>query len=417
MNIRGAAWLAWFLWALCVAFAVLAVVVALYTPPFRQAGPGWGILLAVAFLVYPTVGAVVASRRPKNPVGWILCGVGLLLGSQGFAVTYAGYALSARPGWVPGGKIALWVSGWFDYPMLFLAAALLILLFPEGRLPDRRWRVVQWLAVGGSVLATFRLATERDGPFYFYTSIRNPVLEVSGALGVTVEVLGRLGLAALFLICVVSVIVVFVRLGSAQGEERQQIKWFAYAATVLLSGVFLSPLVGATLAAIGVPWGVAIAIPIVFGLLVVPIAVAVAILRYRLYDIDHIINRTIVYSLLTAVLVGIYVGGVTVTQTLLRALTDEGQLPQLIVVASTLVIAAIFNPLRRRTQGFIDRSFYRKKYDARKTLDAFSAQLRRETNLDALSADLVDVVKETMQPAHVSLWLRPETISNRERRA
>jgi hypothetical protein len=392
-----------------VAFAVLAVLLALYTPPFRAAGPGWGILLAVAFLAYPTVGALVASRRPKNPVGWILCGVGLLLGSQGFAVAYAGYALAARPGWVPGGKIALWVSGWFDYPMLFLAAALLILLFPEGRLPDRRWRVVPWLAVGGSMLATFRLATERDGPFYFYTPIRNPVFEVSGALGVTVEVLGRLGLAALFLICVVSVIVVFVRLGSAQGEERQQIKWFAYAATMLLSAVFLSPVVGGTLAAIGVPWGVAIAIPIVFGLLAVPIAVGVAILRYRLYDIDRIINRTLVYGLLTAVLVGVYVGGVTVTQTLLRTLTDQEQLPQLVVVASTLVIAAMFNPLRRRIQSFIDRSFYRKKYDAAKTLEGFSMKLRDETDLEALRGDLVGVVRETMQPAHVSLWLRPET--------
>ena len=198
MNIRAAAWLAWFLWGLCVAFAVLAVLIAYYTPPLPQGGPGYGILLAVAFLAYPTVGALVASRRPKNPVGWILCGVGLLLGSQGFAVAYAGYALTARPGWVPGGKIALWVSGWFDFPMLFLAAALLILLFPEGRLPDRRWRVVPWLAVGGSVLATLRYATNGTGPFFFYTPIRNPIIEVGGALGVAVDLLGRLGLAALF---------------------------------------------------------------------------------------------------------------------------------------------------------------------------------------------------------------------------
>ena len=229
-----AAWLAWFLWTLYAVFAVLAVLVALYTPPFREGGPSWGVLLAVSFLAYPTVGAFVASRRPKNPVGWILCGVGLLLGSQGLAVAYAGYALSARPSWVPGGKIALWVSGWFDYPMLFLAAALLILLFPDGRLPDRRWRAVPWLAVGGSILWTLWLATERAGPFYFYSPIRNPVFEVDGALGVTVEVLGRLGGAALFTTCVISVIAVFVRLDSAQGEERQQIKWFAYAAAVLL---------------------------------------------------------------------------------------------------------------------------------------------------------------------------------------
>ena len=220
MSRRAAAWLAWFLWALCAAFAVLAVLVALYTPPFRWGGPGWGVLLAVAFLAYPTVGALVASRRPANPVGWILCGVGLLLGSQGFAVVYAGYALSARPGWVPGAKIALWVAGCFDVPMLFLAAALLMLLFPDGRLPDRGFRAVPRVAVGGSVLATLRFATNpnRVGPTFFYSAIGNRVFEVGGALGYTIEVLGRLGLAALFVICVVSVIAVFVRLGRAQAE-------------------------------------------------------------------------------------------------------------------------------------------------------------------------------------------------------
>jgi hypothetical protein len=209
------------------------------------------------------------------------------------------------------------------------------------------------------------------------------------------------------LICVVSVIVVYVRLGSAQGEERQQIKWFAYAATMLLSAVFLSPVVGVTLAAIGVPWGVAIAIPIVLGLLAVPVAVGVAILRYRLYDIDRIINRTLVYGALTVVLIAVYIGGVVVLQRTFVALT--GQQSTLAIVASTLLIAALFTPLRRRIQSFIDRRFYRRKYDARKTLETFSVQLRDETDLEALRGDLVGVVRETMQPAHVSLWLRPET--------
>jgi hypothetical protein len=408
MSRRSAAWLAWSVWALCMAFAALAVLIALYTPPFREGGQGWGVLLAVLFLAYPTVGALVVSRRPANPVGWILCGVGLLLGSQGFAVVYAGYALSTRPGWVPGGKIALWVSGWFDYPMLFLAAALLILLFPDGRLPDRSFGAVPWVAVGGSVLATLRFATEPAGPFYFYTPIRNPVFEVGGALGVTVEVLGRLGLATLFVICVASMIAVFVRLGRAQGEERQQIKWFAYAATVLLSAVFLSPAAGAALDAMGGPWVVGIAIPIVLGLLAVPVALGVGILRYRLYDIDVIINRTLVYGSLTLMLALVYFGGVTATQAVFTALTGQEKQPQLAIVISTLVIAALFNPLRRRIQAFIDRRFYRSKYDARKTLEAFSAKLRNDSELDALSDDLVGVVRETMQPAHVSLWLRPD---------
>ena len=139
----------------------------------------------------------------------------------------------------------------------------------------------------------------------------------------------------------------------------------------------------------------------------IPIATGIAILRYRLYDIDTLINRTLVYGLLTLMLALVYFGGVTVTQALFQALTSEEQLPQLLVVASTLLIAALFTPLRRRLQSFIDRRFYRRKYDARKTLEAFSSKLRDETDLDALSEDLTSVVRETMQPAHVSLWLRP----------
>ena len=177
-----------------------------------------------------------------------------------------------------------------------------------------------------------------------------------------------------------------------------------------LSAVFLSPVVGGALEAMGGPWGVGIAIPIWIGLLAIPVAVGVAILRYRLYDIDRLINRTLVYGALTVILVAVYFGGVTATQAGFRALTGQEKQPQLVVVASTLVIAALFNPLRRRIQGFIDRRFYRRKYDARKTLEAFSPKLRDETDLDSLRDDLVGVVQETMQPTHVSLWLRPDPI-------
>jgi hypothetical protein len=146
---------------------------------------------------------------------------------------------------------------------------------------------------------------------------------------------------------------------------------------------------------------------IMIGLMGIPVAIGIAILRYRLYEIDHIINRTLVYGSLIAMLALVYFGSVTVTQALLRTLTGQEKLPQLVIVASTLLIAALFTPLRRRIQSFIDRRFYRRKYDARKTLEAFSAQLRDETDLEALNNDLVGVGKETMQPAHVSLWLRP----------
>ena len=147
----------------------------------------------------------------------------------------------------------------------------------------------------------------------------------------------------------------------------------------------------------------------ILGFAFLPVAIAIAILKYRLYDIDRLINRTLVYGLLTAILAGVYFGGITATQAIFSAVTGQQEQPQLAIVVSTLVIAALFTPLRRRIQSFIDRRFYRRKYDARKTLEAYSAKLRNDSDLDALSDDLVGMVRETMQPAHVSLWLRPET--------
>jgi hypothetical protein len=197
---------------------------------------------------------------------------------------------------------------------------------------------------------------------------------------------------------------VFVRLRHAVGVERQQIKWFAYSAAIFAIGVVLIVI---TLAIDTPLWfeRAALAYSTVAGE-AVPIAIGIAILRYRLYDIDLLINRTLVYGALTATLVAVYFGGVAATQTIFRTLTGQEQQPQLAIVVSTLVIAALFAPLRRRIQSFIDRRFYRRKYDARKTLETFSTTLRDETDLDALSGDLVGVVQDTMQPAYASLWLR-----------
>jgi hypothetical protein len=210
-----------------------------------------------------------------------------------------------------------------------------------------------------------------------------------------------------------------MRYRRSRGEVREQIKWIAFAASVVVL-VYLLTVVASFL----VPsvtwfapdsplWLNILEYAALVSLTAVPIAVGFAVLKYRLYDIDIIINRTLVYGSLTAILAGIYFGGVTATQTLFRILTGQEELPQLVVVVSTLVIAVLFNPLRRRIQSFIDRRFYRKKYDARKTLEIFWARLREETDLDAVSDDLVGVVRETMQPAHVSLWLRPETVSKK----
>jgi hypothetical protein len=203
---------------------------------------------------------------------------------------------------------------------------------------------------------------------------------------------------------------VFMRLRYAIGVESQQIKWFAYAAAATVIGLFLAYVIPTV---IDTPlWferaGYAVLIAVIPA---IPISIGIAILRYRLYDIDIIINRTLVYGSLTATLVALYFGGIVVLQRIFVALT--GQQSTLAVVASTLLIAALFNPLRRRIQSFIDRRFYRRKYDARKTLEDFSVKLRDETDLDALEDDLVGVVTGTMQPAHVSLWLRPDTASTR----
>jgi hypothetical protein len=331
-------------------------------------------------LVYPTIGALVVSRRPKNAVGWVLCAMGLIFEVLAFDGAYG----------------IRWLTPWTFGPSLMLGAVLLILLFPDGKLPTsialanlqlvRLWRAVVWLAISGAALVSFWWLTWPEG-----------------ALGAVVEFIGSFGLGALFFGCVGSVVSAFLRWDSAQDEERQQLKWFAYGAALFLSAILF------LLAAPEQTSGWVVFSVIMTGLLGIPVAVGIAILRHHLYDIDVVINRTLVYGALTILLALIYFGGVAATHTLLRVLTGQEEQPQLAIVVSTLVIAALFTPLRRRIQSFIDRSFYRKKYDARKTLEAFSTKLRDATDLDALSGDLVGVVRETMQPAHASLWLRPET--------
>jgi hypothetical protein len=241
------------------------------------------------------------------------------------------------------------------------------------------------------------------GPLDDLPQIRNPY-------GVDSPVLGLVGVAAALVMVgsmVASAVSLIVRARRAGRVERQQIKWLAYGGAVVVGAIF----VGGVIAI----WSVTVSIAVTtVALLGVPLSTGVAIARYRLYDIDIVINRTLVYGALTAALVAVYFGGVATLQALLRALTGQEQQPQLAIVVSTLVIAALFDPLRRRVQAFVDRRFYRGKYDARKTLEAFSVKLRDETDLDALNDDLVGVVRETMQPAHVSLWLRPETASKEQ---
>jgi hypothetical protein len=276
-----------------------------------------------------------------------------------------------------------------------------LLLFPTGRLPSWRWRWVAWLTVAVTLIGMISSAFS-SGPLDGLGPIRNP-LGMEGFSGVY-DVVRSIMFPLLFLAVASSL---FARLRRAVGVERQQLKWLAYAAATLPVGIILIIIPGAIDTPPWFEWaGVAFFVAAGAG---IPISMGIAILRYRLYDIDVVINRTLVYGSLTAMLALVYFGGVTATQAIFETLTGQEQQSQLAIVASTLVIAALFNPLRRRIQGFIDRRFYRRKYDAAKILEAFSAKLRDETDLDALNDELVGAVRETMQPAHTSLWLRSDT--------
>ena len=400
ISTRTAHWLAWALCALSLALTALSLlllVLNLSHPNTHIYAPWLDSTLNAMF--FSTVGAIVASRRSENLVGWLLCLYGLAQSISHFSAQYAIYALLAQPDLFPAGEAMAWVSSWL-LPIIIGFSVFFILLFPTGRLPSRRWRWVTWLTVAFILVGAISGAFS-SGPVDGLGPIRNP-LGIEGFSNIYNSLLFTM--VATFLL-VAAASSVFMRLRRAKGVERQQIKWFAYAAAATVMGLVLAYVIPEV---IDVPlWFERIGYAILLSLIpAIPISIGIAILKYRLYDIDIIINRTLVYGLLTAILAGVYFGGVTATQALFRTLTGQQELPQLVVVASTLVIASLFNPLRRRIQSFIDRSFYRRKYDAAKTLEGFSMKLRDETDLEALRGDLVGVVRETMQPAHVSLWLR-----------
>jgi hypothetical protein len=303
----------------------------------------------------------------------------------------------AEPGSLPAPRMVNMVLG-----LLWVTAITLLpfvlLLFPTGRLPSRRWRFLAWgvLAVGTAMITIgFFSRYSGQGP------VKNP-LAIGGPVGEAISIVVLGGIMIIFSSFILSALSLVVRYHRASRVERQQLKWIALAA-VLVGGLIvadqlrLDRLLGDTL------WNL-LDVASSAGLYV---AVGIAILRHRLYDIDVLINRTLVYGALTASLALVYVASVVGLQASLRVLT--GQESTLAVVASTLVIAALFNPLRHRVQAFVDRRFYRRKYDAAKTLEAFNARLRDETDLEALSADLVGVARETMQPEYASLWLRSDT--------
>jgi hypothetical protein len=397
MSTRVVSWLAWSTCALSL--VLISVSLLLFMLTWAQAGVyvfDYWVQNAMVAVVSSTVGAVVASRRPDHPVGWLFCAIGLIGAARPLAAEYATYALLVGPGRLSGGAVLAWISAWMWVPHLGLMM-FLGLLFPDGRLPSSRWRPFAWFVVIAVFMGTIATAFS-PGPLLGLAPIENPF----GMADLT-RLVGE-ARALVWVLVVVVTISLFMRLHRASGIARQQLKWFAYAAAVAAIGGLLT-YVGSPEATgvLSIRW--AGLILTVVGLSGIPIAMGIAILEYHLYGIDPLINRTLVYGSLTAMLVGLYFGGIVVLQRMFVMLT--GHRSTLAVVASTLLIAALFGPLRHRIQSFIDRSFYRRKYDARKTLEAFSAKLRNDADLEALNSDLVGVVRETMAPTQVSLWLRP----------
>lgn len=353
---------------------------------------GWleDLLLMAAFFSFPVMGALIARQRPDNLIAWLMLWVGFQTGMLVLGTSYAQYALVYRDQALPGATLGAWIEAWAWFPLILVIPTFLLLLFPTGRLPSRRWRPVAWLS-GALLVVSAGLSMVEERLVSEGYSIRNPI-GIPG-LGDTEDsvfvVLGPLLLVAVVL-SGASLVVRFRRAGT---QERQQLKWVALAGSAL---VLIAPLED---------W---VTLPgFVFPLLVmgIPVSIAMAVLRYRLYDVDRIISRSVAYALLTSLLVGTYFLSVLVLQSVLP-------LPErspLIVAASTLLVVAAFGPLRTRVQRIVDRRFNRSRYDAALTIESFGRRLREEVDLEALTSDLVNVVDETVRPTHLSLWIRPGT--------
>jgi hypothetical protein len=402
---RRVGWLAWGL-AAALAVADLALLVLTRETPIPRGGApravaaGWGLLLLVSLA---TMGALIVARRPTNLIGWSFLTAGLSLGIQAFATEYAIYSLRTNPGSLPGGRWVAWLR-WVSLPGTFSAFAALLLLFPTGRLVSTRWRPVAWLVIGWIILAS---VTSIFAPLEDYlgeTPVRLP-----GGAARAVETAGIVAWLLNGLVVPVAVACLIVRFRRSRGAERQQLKWLAYAGAILAAGVLITLLLGflhqAGVVRVAPSLATLVAGFALLGLTGLPVAAAIAILRFRLYDIDRLINRTLVYGLLTTILGLIYAGAVLVLGQQFGGVTEDP--PSWAVAGATLAVAALFQPGRRRIQAVVDRRFNRRKYDAAKTVEAFSARLRDEIDLDALSAELLAVAHQTVQPTTAAVWLRP----------
>ena len=392
---RIARQLGWVFWMLDAAVIVAGIVMLARTPGGRAPDAMIGTLaMVLAFFAFPTMGALIIWQRPRNTVGWIFCLIGLGTAFTSFSAAFVQHALGNHTD-------ASLITGLVDvtgntvWPLNLGLGTFLLFLFPNGRLPSPRWRFIFWLDVAVVALAGL-MGLFQPGYLESNNRVRNP-LGISGAQPFfdAINTVGGLVFVACALASVAAIIVRYI---TSRDIQRQQIKWFAFGVAamvaILIPSFILLP-----------EENVLSNITFALGILMLPLGAGIGVLRYRLFDIDVIINRTLVYGLLTAILAGVYFVGVVGVQTLLRVSNSP-----FIIVITTLLIAALFQPLRHRLQRFIDRRFYRARYDARKTLDTFGASLRSEVELAQLTDHLLATVEQTMRPTHVSLWLRePES--------
>jgi hypothetical protein len=360
---------------------------------------GWSVL--AAGLLFSAVGSLVVSRRPENAMGWIFSTAGILWCAGAFAEQYAIYTYITSPGSLPGGVVALWYGEWYWLLFLYVAFIFTLFLFPTGRLPSSGWRPMFWLAAGSAFTLTtlamvereLRLATE-------VVAVRNPI-GLLAADDIEQGALGFLLVGLVLLSGVAALASLVVRFRRSRGDERQQLKWFTFAGALLIVGWVT----------LGVLDGLGFRSDLGYAVLMylLPAAAGIAVLKYRLYDIDRLINKTLVYGAVTTVLLIGYAGGVLLVQSVLPIPDDS---PAGVAV-STLTMAALFRPLRRRIQDLVDRRFYRARYNAELAIARFGVDLRNQTDLESLTTNLLGVVRSTIQPAHASLWLRssgsPET--------
>ena len=389
ITVRGP-WLLFVLTAAGTAFVIGALVLLALSwgapLPDSWGFRGYHIIHAMGFTA---VGAVVARRRPANAIGWLLLAAGVVAALGAFGLEYGVYAIVGQATALPGGPLGAWLGSWVW--VLYVAGILpfVLLLFPDGRVLSPRWRLVGWAAIL-SALVTSAVMAFKPGPLQEAAYTNNPFAALPSSV---VDALAAIGIASILPVLGGASWSLVLRFRRSAGIEREQVKWLAFSAVPLVAAGFASAILPDKVGQI----------LFVFLLLSVPVAVGIAILRHRLYDVDVLINRALVYGATTASIAVSFSAGIVVLQAILRPITSGSEVA---VAVSTLASVALFQPLRHRVQNAVDRRFYRSRYDAARTLDAFSVRLRDEVDLDAVRGELVAAVRDTVQPAHASVWLR-----------